>query len=157
MNARGSGPMMPSRRGLLLGTMWSGLALTVIVGVVPLIDLATADTLYAHVQHAYPHWPSNLVRGDRNAITIALEINAGLGVLTRLFTTWAVARGKSWVRRAVTVAFVVGTGLAMIDYSFTGGQYDTVLPHAYGALGLLPSLAGLAAVAMLWRRRTAAS
>jgi hypothetical protein len=147
------GTVRPPRTRRLLHTLWLGLALTVAIGIVPLIDLATTDSLYTHVQDAYPDWPSNLVRGDRNAITIALEINAVLGVLTWLCTIWAVAAGKRWARRAITIAFLAGTSLALINQSFTGGQYDTVLPSAYGALGLVPSVAGLAALVMVWQRR----
>lgn len=144
----------PSTRRLLRA-MWIGLALTVIAGMVPLIDIATADTLYAHVRDAYPDWPADLVRGDRNAIAIYLGINAGLGALTWLFTIWAAAAGRRWTRGVVIAAFALGAGLALFNLTLTGGRYDTVLPPAYGALGLLPSLAGLAVLIMVWRRPAA--
>ncbi|NUW36012.1 hypothetical protein HTZ77_32020 [Nonomuraea sp. SMC257] len=53
---------------------------------------------------------------------------------------------------ASTVAFAAGTRVALADLGMGGDHYDVIVPYAYGALTLLPCLAGLAAVVSVWRR-----
>ncbi|SDE05393.1 hypothetical protein [Glycomyces harbinensis] len=52
----------------------------------------------------------------------------------------------------MTGAFAVGTTLALTAAALGGEGYGTILPPAYRALVMLPSLAGLAAVLLVWRR-----
>ncbi|MCD0446966.1 hypothetical protein LO763_25425 [Glycomyces sp. A-F 0318] len=139
-----------AKRPLLIA-LYAGLALSVIGAVAPYLDIATADTIGAHVRDAYPDWPASDVQKDRDAIALALALLGGLGAVT-----WIVAiatAGKRWARWFVTAAFAVGTVLAL-SIGFMGGEaYSTIAPPAYGALVTLPCLAGLAAAVLVWRRR----
>jgi hypothetical protein len=144
-------PAAPAQRRP--AAMYIGLGLTVLATAAPLIDVATADTLAQHVRDAYPSWGPALVAEDRNAMLIYLLITGGLGIITWLWTLWAVTTRKRWARPAATAALAAGAGIAVLNLTLGGGNYRTILPPAYGLLTLLPALAGLAAVASLWRGR----
>jgi hypothetical protein len=131
--------------------MYIGLALTVLATLAPLVDVATIDTLSQHVRDAYPGWGPALVRDDRNAMVIYLLITGGLGIITWLWTIWAVTTRRRWARLAATTAFAAGAGVALLNLTLGGGHYHTILPLVYGLLTLLPALAGLAAVVSMWR------
>lgn len=131
--------------------MYAGLALTAAATLVPLIDLVTVDSLTDHVRAAYPYWPADLVAGDRNAIVIYLSAIGLLGIAGWLWAIWAVAKHKRTARLVTTVMFVLGASIALIDLNFSEAAYDRVIPPLYGTLGLLPSLAGLVAVILVWR------
>ncbi len=131
--------------------MYAGLALTAVATAVPLVDLATADSLAAHVREAYPHWPTTTVNGDRNAIVVYLSAVGVLGLAGWLWAIRSVVTRQPRARRVTAVMFSLGTGVALFDAGFTGGQYDRVLPTLYATLGLLPSLAGLIAVLSIRR------
>ena len=133
--------------------LWLGLALTALVALAPLIDLATADTLSAHVRAAYPGWSQATVRGDRDAITVYLVAVGALGALMWLWTIRMVSRRSHGSRAFATFAFAAGACLALTHLVLGGGRYDTVVPTPYGVLGLLPVLAGAAALVPLWRER----
>lgn len=133
--------------------MYVGLALTVIGVLAPLVDVATVDTLSAHVRAAYPNWAPDLIQADRNAILVFLVVTGVLGIAVWSWTIWAVTVRKTWARLASTVAFAVGTLLALTALTMSGAHYDTIVPPAYGTLNLLPCAAGLVAVVTLWRRR----
>lgn len=142
----------PAPRARLLLALYAGLALTVIAAVAPLIDIATVDTLTDHVRQAYPDWPASEVSKDRDAIAIYLAVAGGLGLVCWLVAIGAVAARRRWAKIAVTVLFAAGTLIALTNMSLGGENYDTILPPAYGLLGLLPCLAGLAAVVLVWRK-----
>lgn len=131
--------------------MYVGLALTALAALAPLVDIATVDTLSGHVRDAYPDWGPQLVEADRNAIAIYLAATGVLGTLGWLLTTWAITTRKRWARTATTVGFAAGILVALTNLGMSGEQYEVIVPHAYGALTLLPCLAGLAAVVSVWR------
>ena len=64
----------------------------------------------------------------------------------------ALKAGKRWARGAATVMFALGTGIALIDLLVRDTSGDTGLPPLLGWAGMLPCLAGLLAVMLLWRR-----
>ncbi|THV30012.1 hypothetical protein [Glycomyces paridis] len=152
MTATAPHPAWAPSKSRLLVTLYAGLLLTVAAGVAPLIDIATADSLFDHVRQAYPDWPADTVRQDRDAIAIYLAAVGALGLLCWLGAIWAVAAERRWARGTVTALFALGTLLALTSMTLGGEQYDTIVPPIYGALGLLPCLAGLAAVVLVWRR-----
>ncbi|RFU88558.1 hypothetical protein DY218_00945 [Streptomyces triticagri] len=135
--------------------MHLGLALTAAVAVVPLADLATADSIASHVRDAYPHWSASEVAKDRTAITAYLGIVGLLGIPCWL---WAIRWARRGSRHALALAgtlFAAGSCLALFGLTYASAPYDRVLPLSYGLLGLLPCLAGLAAVVLLRRERSA--
>ncbi|MEV5987860.1 hypothetical protein AB0L85_23070 [Streptomyces sp. NPDC052051] len=135
-----------------LRASWAGLALTAPATLVPLIDIATSDRLTDHVRAAYPDWSADLVAGDRDAIATYLAVVGLLGLLAWASTILGIARRKSWSRAIATTFFVLGGSIAAFDLTYAGGDYSLVIPRLYGLLGLLPAIAGVAALVQMWRR-----
>jgi hypothetical protein len=69
------------------------------------------------VREAYPGWPA-----DRNAIVVYLSAVGVLGIAGWLWTIRAVTKGKNWSRAATTGMFVLGTGIALLNLTFSGGR-----------------------------------
>ncbi|MEW1653657.1 hypothetical protein [Streptomyces sp. NPDC093707] len=130
----------------------AGLVLTVAATLAPLVDVATADSLTAHVQAAYPRWSAALVAADRNAIVTYLAVVGALGLLAWSWAILGIARRKHWSRGLVTTLFALGLTTAAFDLTFSEGAYAQVIPRPYGLLGMLPVAAGLAAVVLVWHR-----
>ncbi|MFG3255807.1 hypothetical protein [Streptomyces sp. NPDC048172] len=133
--------------------MYSGLALTAAAALVPLIDLATVDSVTDHVRAAYPDWSASDVSKDRTAIVSYLAVVGALGVLCWLWAIRSVGRGSARARAVTTALFAVGACWALYDLTWSSAEYAHVIPVLYGVLGLLPCLAGLAAVVLVWRGR----
>ncbi|MGI5171096.1 hypothetical protein ACQEU3_42765 [Spirillospora sp. CA-253888] len=131
--------------------MYAGLALSALAALAPLVDIATADTLSAHVRAAYPGWRPDQVAADRNAIAGYLAVTGALGVLLWLVAIRAVVTGRRWARTFATAALVAGVLVALTNLGMGGERYDVIVPYAYGTLTLLPCAAGLAAVVSIWR------
>ncbi|MEU5871135.1 hypothetical protein AB0A73_06175 [Glycomyces sp. NPDC047369] len=138
------------RMRLVRRALWTGLALQLALAVLPLLDLATLDTITGHVEAAYPDWSAGDVALDRNAIAWSL---AGVGVLGAVGWLVALARARRGAPRAtVTVLFALGLLTALTLLGTGGEAYDVIVPLGYGLLGLLPVLAGLAALVAVWRK-----
>jgi hypothetical protein len=60
--------------------------------------------------------------------------------------------GQAWAHWAATALFALGTGTAVFNLLVTDTSGDTGLPPLLGWAGILPCLAGLLAVTLLWRR-----
>ncbi|MCF6473291.1 hypothetical protein FAF44_33635 [Nonomuraea sp. MG754425] len=131
--------------------LYAGLALSVLVTLVPLLDLVTADSLTGHVRAAYPDWPPELVAADHDAIVSYLTVAGVLGVAGWLWTIRAAAGGRR-VRALATTLFSLGACVALVNLTLSGGAYDRVVPVLYGTLWLLPVVAGAVVVARAWRR-----
>lgn len=136
-----------------LRALYAGLVLTTLVSLAPLIDLATVDSIGDHVRAAYPDWSSDLVRTDRNAIVGYFAVANALGIPLWLWTSHLAATGHRRTRAVATWCFAAGACLAITNLGMGGAAYDTVVPVAYGLLGLAPVAAGLAALVPLWRGR----
>jgi hypothetical protein len=134
------------------GAMYAGLGLTVIAMAVPFADHATANVLADHIRAGYPTYTQARVDSAVTAYLVYLSIVGALGVIGWLWAIWAVKAGKRWARGAVTTMFALGTGIALIDLLIKDTSGDTGLPPLLGWAGLLPCLAGLLAVTLLWRR-----
>jgi hypothetical protein len=141
--------MMITHRHRLL--LWLGLVTTTLLVVLPLIDLATADTIGDHVRDAYPEWSADSVAADRAAITGYLAIVGGLGALGWAWALRVLPRRPERARVIVTVMLALGALVALSNVSYGGEAYDTIVPLSYGVLGLVPVLIGIAAVVELWR------
>ena len=85
-----------------------------------------------------------------NEFRLLMTIGA-LGITAWLWMVWAVIKQRRWARPAATTLFVLASGLAVAN--LTVREYgQTILPTQVGLVGLLPCLAGLAAVTLLWMR-----
>lgn len=90
--------------------------------------------------------------GQANAgpiVTYLVTVGA-LGTASWLWTIWAVKRQKSWALTTATIIFVLASGDALVN--LLAREYgNTILPTPLGILVVLPCLAGLVAVILLWR------
>jgi hypothetical protein len=131
--------------------LYSGLILTALLALAPLIDIATADTIADHVRAAYPNWSAGDVEKDRNAIAIYLAAVGILGSGGWLWTIRSVTRRPERAYRPATIMFVLGACVALFDLTYGSEQYDRTVPLLYGLLGLIPLLPGTVAVVRIWR------
>jgi len=126
--------------------MYGGMALTVVAAAALLVDLATADTLTARLNAAYPaDYSAAKMASERSTALTYLFGAAAAGVPLWWATLRAHRAGRSWTRPMATMVFVVATCLAVFNLA-------VLLPVTLGVIGLLPCLAGLVAVVGLWRR-----
>ncbi|OPC76589.1 hypothetical protein B4N89_46730 [Embleya scabrispora] len=80
-----------------------------------------------------------------------LSVVGALGVLAWLWTIRAV-KARRWARTGSIVMFALGIGAGLTGLLTRDTSGATGLPSALGWAGMAPCLAGLAAVALLWRR-----
>jgi hypothetical protein len=135
-----------------LTAAYTGLGLTVASIVLVFVDHATGNVLAAHIRDGYPFYSRDRIDGAATIYLSYLSVLGGLGIIGWLTTLWAIARRKRWARWLATGLFAVGTAVALFDLLVRDTSGDTGLPALIGAAGLLPGLAGLALVIMLWRR-----
>lgn len=147
--AAGTARARPAAERRIRWVMGAGLGLTVLVTV---FTVVRTDALVRHLHAVY----DGRIGPDRVAATQAglvsyLYLLAALGVLGWLLGTWAVGRRKRWARGLCTALFVLGTCVAVLN--LLAREYgQLILPVPLGIVGLLPCVAGLVAVVLLWRR-----
>ncbi|MER7023745.1 MULTISPECIES: hypothetical protein [Streptomyces] len=114
------------------------------------IDQATGGGLAQQLQSVYPERSAADIKMAESSILTYLFTLAVLGAA--LFTTmaWALRRGRRWVRGVGAAAVVLGSVLAVYNFSQPHPVMMTVA-------GVVPCVAGLAAVVMLWTKQSAAS
>jgi hypothetical protein len=135
-----------------MAALYAGLAITVIATVVPYLDRATSDTLPQHIRAGYPTYAQARVDLAATIYLVYLSVTGVLGAACWLATARAVRAGRPWARGAATALFIVGTAVALADLLIRDTSGDTGLPFLLGWAGMLPSLPGLIAVTLLWRR-----
>jgi hypothetical protein len=132
--------------------MCAGLALTVVATALPFVDRAGSSGLTGHLRAGYPAYSMERIHAAVATYLIYLSIIGVLGVACWLGTIWAVHARKAWARGVATTTFVAATVIAVADLVVRDTSGDTGLPPLVGWTGVLPCLAGLVAVALLWRR-----
>ena len=135
-----------------IGTMYAGLGLTVVALITPYVDHATANVLAGHIRAGYPTYAQARIDSAVTTYLVYLTVVGALGIICWLWTIWALKAGKRWARGAATTMFALGAGIALIDLLIKDTSGDTGLPPLLGWAGVLPCLAGLLAVVLLWRR-----
>ena len=135
-----------------IGAMCAGLALTVAAMLVPYVDHATGNMLASHIRAGYPTYTQARIDSAVTTYLVYLSVVGALGIICWLWAIWAVKAGKRWARGAATAMFALGTGIALIDLLVKDTSGDTGLPPLLGWAGMLPCLAGLLVVTLLWRR-----
>lgn len=139
----------PRHRPALLA-IYTGLALTVVTTIIPLVG----DGLAEHTRDIYPSYSRQQVDSAVGAAAGLLCVVGGLGVLAWLTTAWAAGAGKRWARLLSAALFVIGACVASAELLVTEPSGEPGLPPLVGGLALLPCLAGLAATVLLWRRQS---
>lgn len=135
-----------------LGAMYAGLALTVAATIAPYVDRATGNVLADHIRDGYPTYPQTRIDTAVTTWLVILSVVGALGIVSWLWTIQAVRAGKAWARWAATAMFVLGTSVALTALLVKDTSGDTGLAPLLGWIGMLPCLAGLGAVTILWRR-----
>ncbi|WP_202637737.1 hypothetical protein [Bailinhaonella thermotolerans] len=135
-----------------VAAMYAGLGLTVLAAIAPYADDATTRLLADHIHAGYPAYSPARVDSAVNTYLVLLSAIGALGVISWLCTAWAVRRGKRWARPAATVLLALGVVVGLTGLLTQDTSGDTGLPPALGWIGMAPCLAGLLAVALLWRR-----
>jgi hypothetical protein len=135
-----------------IGTMYAGLGLTVAALITPYVDHATANVLAGHIRAGYPTYTQARIDSAVTTYLVYLSVVGALGIICWLAAIWALKAGKQWARGAATAMFALGTGIALTDLLIKDTSGDTGLPPLLGWAGILPCLAGLLAVVLLWRR-----
>jgi hypothetical protein len=132
--------------------MYAGLGLSVAALIVLYADHATANVLAGHIRAGYPAYTRARIASAVTAYLVYLSAVGALGTASWLAAIWAVKAGKRWARGVSTTLFAAGTSVALTDLLIRDTSGDTGLPPLLGWAGLLPSLAGLLAVVLLWRK-----
>ncbi|WP_139186570.1 hypothetical protein [Actinopolyspora saharensis] len=118
-----------------------GLLLTLIGTLVPLLD-ALADRIRA----AYPAFTAEEGRREKSAIVIYPVTMGVVAIVVWSWTARFFETGRSRARVAATVVFLVAGVVSRLPPVVAGRE----MPTAYGALTLLPCVAGAAVVLALW-------
>jgi hypothetical protein len=140
-----------------IGAMYAGLALTVVAMIVPYVDLATGNVLAGHIRAGYPTYAQERIDTAVTTYLVYLSVVGALGIMCWYWVIRAVRTGKRWARSVATVALAFGVSIALFNLLVRDTSGDTGLPPLLGWVGMLPSLAGLVAVTLLWRRSRSAS
>ncbi|WP_326822919.1 hypothetical protein [Streptosporangium sp. NBC_01756] len=132
--------------------MYVGLALTALATIAPYVDRSATQLLAHHIRAGYPTYPQARVDSTVTTYLVVLSVIGALGVFAWLTTAWAVKAGKRWARPTATVMFMIGTSVGLTGLLTKDTSGATGLPPALGWAGMIPCLAGVVAVALLWRR-----
>ena len=134
-------------RGAPVTVMGVGLLFTVITLIALIIDQASIQSIADHVDALYA--PLAL-HPDPNVLLGILYVTGLIGIVLWLATIWGARRQKRSARVAASFVFVVATSLALLVL-FVSEHGTQIFPTVWGIVGLLPSVAGLLAVILLWR------
>ena len=132
-----------------IAAMCAGLGLTVGVTLIPHL---ARGRLSDHIQAGYPDYPPARIDSAVSIYVVYLSVVGALGILCWLGAIWAVKAGKRWAPAAAAATFAVGTGVALFNLLVKDTSGDTGLPPMLGWAGLLPCLAGLVALLLLFIR-----
>jgi hypothetical protein len=135
-----------------VAAMYAGLGLTAAATIVLYVDHVTGNVLADHIRAGYPAYTQARIDSAVTIYLVYLSVVGVLGVIGWLAAIWAVKAGKGWARGAATAIFVLGAAIALFDLLVKDTSGDTGLPPLLGWAGMLPCLAGLLAVVLLWRR-----
>ena len=145
--------MTTSDQRSAIRAMYAGLGLTVVAMLVPYVDHATANVLAGHIRAGYPAYAQARIGSAVTTYLVYLSVVGALGIVCWLWTIRAVKAGRRWARGAATTVFALGTAIALTDLLIKDTSGQTGLPPLLGWAGVIPCLAGLLAVVLLWRRR----
>lgn len=126
---------------------WIGLALTLIVGVVPFLEPAT-QVLTDHIRSGYPGYTEAEVDDAVGSWQIVLTVLSVLGVLAWAWTIRSV-RTARW---STTALFTVAVCIALALHTVRDTSGEVGLAPALAWLWTLPCVAGAAVTVATWRR-----
>jgi hypothetical protein len=148
----GIGTRTDGGTGGAIVAMYAGLVFTVAATVAPYVDRVTGHVLADHIRRGYPTYSQDRIDTAVDAWLAVLTILGVLGVVCWAGAIWAVRAHKPWARPTATAMFLGGTGLALAALLTRDSSGEAGLAPLLGWIGMLPPLAGLAAVCLLWKR-----
>lgn len=134
------------------GALYAGLGLAVIAALVPSLDHLGPNLIANHIRVGYPGYSQAAIDTGATTYLIYLSVVGVLGVGCWLWTIRAVRAGKRWVRWVAPPLFLIASSIALFNLLIRDTSGDTGIAPPIGAIGLLPCVAGLIAVVLLWRR-----
>jgi hypothetical protein len=141
-------PTTTPQRNSAIAAMGVGLVLTIVATTVPFVTSALHD----HIRAGYPRYTDTRVDSAATTWLIILTVIGALGVAGWLWSIWMVRIRNRWASWVATAMFVLGTGVAVTNLLIKDTSGDTGLAPMLGLIGMLPCVAGLVALALLWRR-----
>jgi hypothetical protein len=114
----------------------------------PYVDRAMSTVLADHIRDGYPTYTDAQIDSGVNTWLVILSLVGALGITSWCLTIWALKSSKRW---AASAMFAVGTSVAPSALLVKDTSGDTGLAPLLGSIGVLPCIAGVVAVAMLWR------
>jgi hypothetical protein len=132
---------------------YAGLGLTLLATLAPFIDRATTNQIAEHIRAGYPGYTTTEVDAATVTSLVLLGSIGVLGITAWLVTARAIVTAKRWAPIVATAFLVAGVGVGLAELLTRDTSGDTGLPPMYGALALLPCVAGLVVVTTLWRGR----
>jgi hypothetical protein len=114
----------------------------------PYVDRAMSTVLADHIRDGYPTYTDAQIDSGVNTWLVILSLVGALGITSWCLTIWALKSSKRW---AASAMFAVGTSVALSALLVKDTSGDTGLAPLLGSIGVLPCIAGVVAVAMLWR------
>ena len=136
---------------LVVGSMYTGLAMTAVATVAPCVDRATSNSIAAHVRAGYPSYTAAHIDTAANSYLLYLTMVGVLGIVGWASCIRGVIQGRRGVRVASSVMFALGAVVGLTDLLVKDRSGQTALPPGLAWLGVVPSLPGLLAVVLLWR------
>lgn len=136
-----------------IAVLYTGLALTLVATLTVYIDHAGANVLAGHIKAGYPSMDQASIDTAAMTYLVYLSVVGVLGAVGWLSTIWAAHKAKSWTRWLATGWFAFGASIAVFNLLVKDTSGDTGLHPLLGWAGMLPALAGLAAVVLVWRKK----
>ncbi len=131
--------------------IYVGLALTIVASVVPFIDRSAWHVLSGHIRSAYPAYGNGEVDTAATAYLTILSVLGGMGIICWLAVAGAVHAGKAWARWAATGILAVAVCIALAGLLTKDTSGGVGLAPLLAWLQVMPCLAGVVAVASLWK------
>ncbi|KRF20649.1 hypothetical protein ASG90_18965 [Nocardioides sp. Soil797] len=127
--------------------MWVGLALTLLATVVPFL---APQVIEDHIRDSYPGYSAGELDDAVNGWLMIIGMLGGLAVVGWGVSIWATLRAS---RPKLWVSLMGGLGIALfLTAALTPEESgDVGLAPAYGGLLVLPCIAGIAAVTLVWK------
>ena len=127
--------------------LWGAVVLSAVLAVAAIIDQAAIHALRDYTTDMYAPYD---VPANPGALYAILYTVAIVGAL--LWLPAAFGARKKWAPVAAIVATVIAAGLALLVFA-TAEYGEMLFPPVWGVLALLPALAGVLGVVLLFRRR----
>jgi hypothetical protein len=131
--------------------MFGGLMLTVITIIILYVDHATANVLADHIRTGYPSYSQSRIDSAVMIYLVYLSAIGVLGIVSWLFVIWGASKNKRLTRWVATGMFALGMSIGLFNLLVRDTSGDTGLPSLLGWVGLLPNIAGILVVILLWR------